>query len=107
MNYNTERREANRVKTSQVIQIRTSTITGVYSLPLFDISAKGAFVQSRMLPELEESLSVEVIDKNNKMVFESRATVRRVCRPVNPLHWGFAIEFDREFPMYVLEHLNR
>jgi hypothetical protein len=107
MNYNTERREANRVKTSQVIQIRTSTITGVYSLPLFDISAKGAFVQSRMLPELDENLSVEVIDRNNKMVFESRAVVKRVCRPVNPHHWGFAVEFDREFPMYVLEHLNR
>lgn len=102
-----DKRQAHRVRSETIMHIHTHYIAGMHALPLEDISANGAFLKSRMLPEVDDTVTAEVYDKESKKIFSGKATVRRVCRPVNSNKWGFAIEFENEFPMYVLDYLNK
>lgn len=88
-----ERRQQERRKTEFDMRIYSSIKKGSYTVKVTDVSAGGAFIKSKHLPEVGEIISFELMDETFKPVFMGNARVCRIKGDVTDNEKGFGVAF--------------
>lgn len=102
----TEKREYVRENASGYFRVYTSLSTCKYTVQVNDITKKGAFLHTKHLPRINETISFSIVDKNGmeKGLQNARVAWRKTEGNLNEI--GFGIEFDRELDKDTLAIFN-
>jgi len=101
-----EQRKHQRNPSHKNLRILTS-ITGVaYTVSLRDISKSGAFIHTIHLPTLGETISFEILDEYGLRMAMGHGKVVRLTGDALETAMGFAIVFDEELDLAMLDYLS-
>lgn len=102
-----EKRKHPRKKSTGKMRVYTSVSTAKYTVHLKDVSVKGAFINSKHIPKMGETITYSVIDDRT---FKEIATGNAVVKWIKPRGTettkGFGIELEKELTEELLEILN-
>ncbi|MFW5887372.1 MAG: PilZ domain-containing protein [Bacteriovoracia bacterium] len=98
-----EHRREKRIPTAKYLRVYTSASRAAYTVPITNISSKGAFIKSKFLPQIDETINFEAMDQFLRPVFSGLAKVKWIDREFGPDSWGYGVEFEGEFPLEKLE----
>lgn len=106
MSNNHNPRQNTRKETNTVFKIYSNIVRGKYTVKLKNISKKGAFIQTKYYPEVDEIISFSIVDKNDKEKFMGNARVVWCKKDGLEQDRGFGIELDEELQDDILVSLK-
>lgn len=89
-----DQRSYPRLETEMRMQVYTSLCAAAYTVEIDNINPNGAFVKSKHLPEIGETISFNVCDSYFRYLYSGSAKVKRLVEENVDQESGFAIEFD-------------
>lgn len=101
-----ERRQEPRIKTEFDMRIYSSIKKGAYSVKITDLSKGGAFIRSKHLPNLGETISYELFDDTFKSIHFGSARVSRILSDVSTSEQGFSVVFFEKLTSQIANQLN-
>ena len=88
-----EKRQEERQIAEFDMRIYTSVKKGAYSVRVSDISSGGAFVRTRYMPSIGETITYELFDETLRPIHSGNAKVCRITEDVPRDEKGFGILF--------------
>ena len=88
------------------LRVRTSVSGIAYTVSLRDVSLGGAYVRTVHLPAEGEQISFEILDEYGLRLASGHGKVVRVVSVAHELGLGFAIQFDKDLDMAMLDFLS-
>ena len=88
------------------LRVRTSVSGVAYTVSLRDVSRGGAFVRTEHVPGAGEIISFEILDEYCLKIESGRGKVVRVVDFAIELGLGFAVQFDEELELVMLDFLS-
>lgn len=88
------------------LRIRTSVSGVAYTVSLRDVSMSGAYVRTVHLPAENEQITFEILDEYGLRLASGHGRVVRVVSVAHEMGLGFAVEFDEELEMAMLDFLT-
>lgn len=88
------------------LRIRTSVSGVAYTVSLRDVSLGGAYVRTVHLPDENEQISFEILDEYGLRLASGHGRVVRVVSVAHESGMGFAVEFDENLDMAMLDFLT-
>ncbi|RUM45351.1 MAG: hypothetical protein DSY80_03435 [Desulfocapsa sp.] len=88
------------------LRVRTSISGVAYTVSLRDVSLSGAYVRTVHLPVEGEQISFEILDEYGLRIASGQGTVVRVVSVAHELGLGFAVQFEKDLDMAMLDFLS-
>jgi len=88
------------------LRVRTSISGVAYTVSLRDVSLSGAYVRTVHLPAKGEQISFEILDEYGLRLASGQGLVIRVVSVAHELGLGFAVEFNEDLDMAMLDFLS-
>lgn len=101
----TESRVYPRQNIAKYFKVYTSVTRAAYTVSVENISEKGAFLKSRILPKIGETITFTALDEMMKPIYQGNASVKRLEQRYSKEYWGFGIEFDTQFDLSTLDKM--
>ena len=101
------KRESPRRAINTIFRIYSNIAPCKYTVQLKNISKKGAFIQSRFLPNVNEIITYCIVDNTNNEQFMGNARVVWCKSDCSSVEKGFGIELETELDDNLIESLKR
>lgn len=101
-----ERRNYSRTKTEFDMRIYSSIKSGAYSVRVTDLSKGGAFIRSKFMPNIGETISYELFDEFYKPIHIGNAKVCRLDVDAPKSEMGFGVMFYEQLSPELLKKLD-
>jgi hypothetical protein len=88
------------------LRVRTSVSCVAYTVSLRDVSLGGAYVRTVHLPMLGELINFEILDEYGLRLTFGQGKVVRIVNLIDDSGLGFAIQFDEELDVAMLDFLT-
>ena len=88
------------------LRVRTSISGVAYTVSLRDVSLSGAYVRTVHLPAEGEQISFEILDEYGLRIASGQGKVVRVVNVAHEMGLGFAVQFDKDLDMAMLDFLS-
>ena len=103
MNLTTRKEE--RKPSKGALRIYTSVSICAYTVEIRDISKTSAFVRSKHIPEINETITYSILDKYGRVQMTGNGKVIRIDTQAIAEEIGFAISLQKEIPDQILSDL--
>ena len=100
-----DKRKFKRINKEFDLRVYTSLTSGAYSVKVKDIGRGGAFIQSKHLPEIGETITFEFLDNFLKSIYMDNAKVLRTEVVSSEEERGFAVIFYKPLKDDFLEKI--
>lgn len=101
-----ELRKHQRESSNGHLRVRTSVSGVAYTVSLRDVSLGGAFLRTQYMPEAGEIISFEILDEYCLRIERGQGKVVRVVDIAVDFCLGFAIQFDEDLALAMLDFLS-
>lgn len=88
------------------LRVRTSISGVAYTVSLRNISLSGAYIRTVHLPIEGEHISFEILDEYGLKLTSGHGEVIRVVSVAHEMGLGFAVQFDAELDIAMLDFLT-
>ncbi len=89
-----------------LLRVRTSVSCVAYTVSLRDVSLAGAYIRTVHLPAEGDLISFEILDEYGLRLAVGQGKVVRVVSIGDGPGLGFAVQFDEELEMAMLDFLT-
>lgn len=101
-----EKRLAPREDQNVNFRVYTSIARVAYTLETDNVSSTGAFLKTRLYPEVGEIITFDAIDRRLQRVYTGHAKVKWVHRTSDMSKSGFGIEFTEKLDREIIKKLQ-
>lgn len=101
-----ELRKHQRKSSNGHLRVCTSVSGVAYTVSLRDVSLSGAFVRTEHIPGAGETISFEILDEYCLRIERGQGKVVRVVDIAVDFGLGFAIQFDEDLELAMIDFLS-
>ncbi len=103
----TEKRKYERMASTGVFKLYTSVTRAAYTAQLKDVSKGGAFVKTKHIPKVDETITYAVLDSDNRDLVVGNARVAWCKERGLKEDRGFGMELEKKLAGDILTHLTQ